>query len=103
MKSTNTPKSTLSKTSSQVQVTQKVRTDSMGKSDGRSAETSSKRFSSFRTDKKGLKTTTEGLQHMVFNYASSNNSKNVFVENVKNMLRVGRIATAATISHIINH
>ena len=56
----------------------------MVKSDGRSADAAKKTFSSFRSGKKGFKAPTEGLQYVVFNYTSSNNNKNVFVENVKN-------------------
>ena len=44
-----------------------------------------KSFSSFRPGKKGFKAPTEGLQYVVFNYTSSNNNKNVFVENVKKL------------------
>ena len=59
----------------------------MAKSDGRSADATKKAFSSFssfRPGKKGFKAPTEGLQYVVFNYTSSNNNKNIFVEGVKN-------------------
>ena len=57
----------------------------MAKSDGRSADAAKKAFNSFRPGKKGFKAPTEGLQYVVFNYTSSNNNKNVFVESVKKL------------------
>jgi len=57
----------------------------MAKSDSRSANATKKAFSSFRPGKKGFKSPTEGLQYVVFNYTSSNNNKNVFVESVKKL------------------
>jgi len=57
----------------------------MAKSDGHSADATKKAFSSFRPGKKGFEAPTEGLQYGVFNYTSSNNNKNVFVESAKKL------------------
>ena len=57
----------------------------MAKSDSQSADASSKRFSNFRSGKKGFKAPIEGLQYVVFNYTSSSNNKNVFVGSTKKL------------------
>ena len=69
----------------------------MAKSNGRSADATKKVFSSFRPGKKGFKAPTEGLQYVVFNYTSSNNNKNVFVESVK------KLSHHITVSGSIRH
>ena len=57
----------------------------MVKSNDLSAKAAKKASNSFRSGKKGFQAPTEGLQYVVFNYTSSNNNKNVFVENVKKL------------------
>ena len=56
----------------------------MGKSNGRSADTSSKKFSGFRTGKKGFKAPTEGLQYVLFTTQLVTTAR-FFVENIKKL------------------
>ena len=47
---------------------------------------SGKRRYGFRLGKKTFKLSTEGLQHVIFDYSSSNNNNNLFVDNVKKLI-----------------
>ena len=48
---------------------------------------SSKRRYGSRSGKKTFKLPTEGLQHVIFDYSAINNKNNMFVDNVKKLIR----------------
>ena len=48
-------------------------------------------------EKNTFKSPTEGSQHLVFDYSTSDNNKNVFVENVKNLSQY--IAVSGSVIH----
>ena len=57
--------------------------------DGQSADGGgnySKRRYGFRSGKEIFKSPTEGFQHVIFDYSDRKNNKNVFVENVKELI-----------------